>query len=219
MRLWNTTSTVQRVVQSILMVGLIALFISSCEEMNTSSVQQDGVQQDETPSVQEGMAHMDVHLTDAPAVFQEVNIEVQGLRIHFTPSSQDTASGDTTEGGKWIDLPVDTLQINLLELQDVDTLLASTDLEPGTYREFRLLLGDNNTVMVDSTTHDLKVPSGQQSGYKIKFSTQLEEGEEIEVLIDFDASKSVHEAGESGKFVLKPVLKATVEDGNGNQEE
>lgn len=186
-------------VASTLVLGMMVAVAVSCSDNNLSGPETD-------------KAHMNVHLTDAPGEYQEVNIDVQGLRIHYTPSSSDTADADSADG-KWIDLPVEPMTINLLELTNgVDTLLASAELDPGSYQELRLILGDENTVMVDSMSHNLKVPSGQQSGYKIKFKTDLEAGEELDVTVDFDAARSVHKAGKSGKYILKPVLKAFVED-------
>lgn len=198
MKTLSIKSIVYKILQSTLMVGLIAFIAVSCGDLNTGGSDT-------------GKAQMNVNLTDAPANYQEVNIDVQGLRIHYTPSSDDTVSAD----GEWIDLPVDPMKVNLLELTNgVDTLLTSAELDPGSYKELRLILGDDNTVMVDSMIQDLKVPSGQQSGYKIKFKTELEAGEELDVTIDFDAARSVHKAGKSGKYILKPVLKAFTEDGD-----
>lgn len=166
-------------------------------------------------SSQNGKAHMNVHLTDAPADYQEVNIDVRGLRIHYTPTSSDTVDANPERDGKWIDLPVDSMIVNLLDLTNgVDTLLSSAELEPGFYKELRLILGDNNSVVVDGNSNYLKVPSGQESGFKIKFQTELEADEELDVVIDFDAARSVHKAGKSGKYILKPVLKAFVENGD-----
>jgi len=194
-------STVYNILKSAFILSLIALTTASCNDVNFNG-----------PNRKE-QSHMNVHLTDAPANYQEVNIDVQGLRIHYTPVSSDTATVDTTEG-KWIDLPVDPMKVNLLDLTNgVDTLLSSADLNPGRYSELRLILGDNNSVKVNDMTHDLKVPSGQHSGYKIKFNTVLQDGENIDVTIDFNASKSVHQAGKSGKYILRPVLKAS-EQGN-----
>lgn len=190
-------STVYRVLKGTLMIGLITFITISCDDINNSGTNT-------------GKAQLNISLTDAPGDYQEVNIDVQGLRIHYTPASHDTASAD----GQWIDLPVEPMRVNLLELTNgVDTLLAKAELDPGYYKELRLMLGNDNTVMVDSMIQDLKVPSGQQSGYKIKFKTDLEAGEELEVVVDFDAGRSVHKAGNSGKYILKPVLKAFVEDG------
>lgn len=190
---------------SFLIAGVLAV---SCSDLSSNV---------ETSNAAEGKAHMKVNLTDAPGDYQQVNIDVQGLRIHYTPFESDSAESDTAESshdGEWIDLPFEPMNVNLLELTNgVDTLLTEADLEPGHYKELRLILGSDNSVMVDSTITDLKVPSGQQSGYKVKFQTDLEEGEEIEVTVDFDAGRSVHKAGNSGKYILKPVLKAFMENG------
>lgn len=189
--------------RSVLVLGFTALIAVSCSDVNFNSPKTNS------------KAHMNVHLTDAPANYQEVNVDVQGVRVFYTPVSNDTTSTDSSDG-KWVDLPVDPTQVNLLDLTNgVDTLLSSAELDPGRYSEMRLILGSDNTVMVDSMTHNLKVPSGQQSGYKIKFdSVVLEDGQTIDVTVDFDASRSVHEAGKSGKYILRPVLKAFVESGD-----
>ena len=198
MNITKFKSTVYRVLQGTLMIGLIAFIAISCGDINTNGTNAE-------------KAQMNVSLTDAPGDYQEVNIDVQGMRIHYTPISNDTASAD----GQWIDLPVEPMRVNLIELTNgVDTLLTEAELDPGHYKELRLILGDDNTVMVDSTIQNLKVPSGQQSGYKIKFKTDLEAGDELDVVVDFDAGRSVHKAGNSGKYILNPVLKAFVENGD-----
>lgn len=165
-------------------------------------------------STEEGTARLNVHLTDAPGDYQEVNVNITGMRIRYLPDADTSASDTTDEEGEWLDLPVEPLTLDLLELQNgVDSLLASAELDPGFYNELRLILGDDNTVMVDSSLHDLKVPGGEQSGYKIKFKTELNEGDEVDVVVDFDAARSVHKAGNSGMYILKPVLRAFVENG------
>jgi len=200
---------------NLLLAGILVLMLASCSDvpMNGSDRTADdtaiGADRSNTDT-----GHINVHLTDEPAAYDEVNIEVEGLRIFFAAAEDDTAESDTTdEDGRWIDLPVDTMRINLLELQNgVDTLLTSADLEPGFYREIRLILGDDNDVVIDSVSHKLKVPSGGASGYKIKLAAELEAGQTLDITIDFDAAESVHKAGNSGKHILKPVLRAFVEE-------
>ena len=192
--------TTSRLLQSAMLIGILAVLITSCNDVAFNSTQpQNG--------------HMDFLLTDAPGDFQEVNVDVQGLQIHFAPSSTDTVSTDTTDG-EWIELPVEPFRVNLLDLSgDIDTLISSADLEPGHYSQLRLMLGHDNDVMVDSVIHELTVPSGQETGYKIQLNADLEAGEELDITVDFDAEKSVHKAGQSGMYILKPVLKAFSEVG------
>lgn len=194
-------SSTYRIFHRFFILAAVALIAVSCKDIDFNSSQN-------------GNAHMNVKLTDAPGDYQEVNVEVQGLRIHYTPTSSDTINADPEEDGEWIDLPIDPITINLLELTNgADTLLSSADLDPGRYKELRLILGEDNTVRVDDMLQDLKVPSGQESGYKIKFDAELEADEEVDVVIDFDAARSVHEAGASENYILNPVLKAFVESG------
>lgn len=198
MKITDTKLMAYRVLRGIFAVGFVVCIAMACNEVSSSGSEQ-------------GKAQLNVNLTDAPGDYQEVNIDVQGLRIRYSPSGDTT--GDSEE--KWVDLPFEPMTLNLLDFTNgADTLLASADLDPGHYSELRLILGEDNTVRVDSTTHDLKVPSGQESGYKIKFQSDLDPGEDMDVTIDFDAARSVHEAGNSGKYILKPVLKAFVTSGD-----
>ena len=71
-------------------------------------------------------------------------------------------------------------------------------------------MGENNTVVIDGVEHALNVPSGSESGLKILINSDLTEGIAYSVLVDFDAAKSVVATG-SGKYNLKPVLKAITE--------
>jgi hypothetical protein len=77
--------------------------------------------------------------------------------------------------------------------------------------ELRLILGTNNTVVVDGVSYELETPSGQTSGYKIKMDPQtLEPGGLYRLVIDFDVNASVHMTG-NGKYMLKPVVRGYLE--------
>ena len=52
----------------------------------------------------------------------------------------------------------------------------------------------------------LTTPSGQQSGLKMNVNLEVPAGQVADFAIDFDACKSFVKAGNSGKFLLKPVL-------------
>lgn len=65
----------------------------------------------------------------------------------------------------------------------------------------------------DDDLRPLRVPSGEQSGAKIVGTFVVPDGGSLGVLADFDLRKSIHlvEAGASGQYLLRPVLRA-VED-------
>lgn len=78
-------------------------------------------------------------------------------------------------GNGWVVFPVENPGIyNLQEFTNGNTLLliGDTNIAPGTMTELRLILGINNTVVMDGISYELTTPSGQTSGYKIKMGTQ-----------------------------------------------
>ncbi len=139
-------------------------------------------------------AHLTVRMTDAPGDFQQVNVDVLEVQVH---SDND-----------WISLPTNAGVYDLLTLQnDVSAVLVNQGVVPaGKMTQFRLLLGGNNSVMVDSVIYDLKTPSAEQSGLKLNVKTTFLPNELYEILIDFDAEQSVVKKG-NGDYSLKPVLK------------
>jgi hypothetical protein len=146
---------------------------------------------------------------------QEVNIEVIELRMRYSSVRIDTVSADSVtidedSKGKreWITVDFEPETLNLLDLTNADSFLTSADLTAGFYSEIRLILGENNYIVdEDGDEHSLKVPSGQQSGYKIKFNSRLHSGEEFDLTIRLDTDKSIHQTG-NGQFILHPVLHA-----------
>ncbi len=145
-------------------------------------------------------ATMNVRLVDAPSSgYKEVNVDVRTVEI---------ASADG-----WLTLGTPNRVINLLALTGgvYDTLVDGAPLPAGHYGQMRLVLGPDNSVMLlDGTVAPLKVPSGQQSGVKLTVNFDIQPGTTADVYIDFDAHRSVfvHEAGASGKYILRPTVRA-----------
>ena len=124
---------------------------------------------DENDSVnnQEGTAQVAVKLTDAPGDYDQVNIEVVDVMIK-TDAEAVTTEGDTeAETGEegWVSLGVEPQTINLLDLTGGNTLfLGETELAAGNIQEMRLILGDNNNIVVIGDKLVLDTPSAQQTG-------------------------------------------------------
>jgi hypothetical protein len=98
---------------------------------------------------------------------------------------------------------------NLLDFSDgKDTLLADATIPPGTISQIRLILGDNNYIITtDGVNVPLKTPSAQESGLKVQVHQDVSGGILYRLTLDFDAGKSIVQAGNSGKYLLKPVLR------------
>jgi len=60
--------------------------------------------------------------------------------------------------------------------------------------------------MVDGKEHDLRIPSGDETGLKLNHSFVIAAGGESSFTIDFDLRKSVHKTG-SGDYKLRPTLR------------
>jgi hypothetical protein len=148
-----------------------------------------------------GMGAVKINLTDAPGNYLEVNVDIKQVRIHV--------SDDSTSNDGWLDLPTNAGIYNLLDLQNgIDTTVVdSTFIPAGKVSQIRFVLGPDCSVMTsDSVLHDLKVPSGEQSGLKINVHKSIPLGQALHVLLDFDAEKSIKQTG-NGNFMMKPVIR------------
>ncbi|WP_018628645.1 DUF4382 domain-containing protein [Niabella aurantiaca] len=177
----------------------VVLMLASCSKNDSSDRDQNS----------NGQAKVQMMLTDAPATYDAIYLDVKSVSINN--SSNDAG---------WVDYPLDPTfhdPINILNYRN-GTVIAMGDpltLPAGKIEQIRLVLGDDNTVVVDGVEHALTVPSGSTSGYKINFHKELAPDGVYKIWLDFDAARSVHAAGKSGKYMLKPVVKAFSEEANG----
>jgi hypothetical protein len=150
-----------------------------------------------------------VSLTDAPACgFDAVNVTVNKVRTHQSGSASDGDAG-------WSEVTLNPpRKINLLDLTNgVLTSLGETQLPAGHYTQLRLVLDDNtgqtvaNSVVLTGTTTEipLSTPSATQSGFKLIHQFDVPAGQRTDLLLDFDACKSVVTRG-SGAYSLMPVV-------------
>lgn len=151
-------------------------------------------------------SRLTVYLTDAPADYDEVNIEVVAVQVKASP--------DAGEGG-WTTMPmaVSPVIYNLLEFTNgMEALLSSMELPAGKISQLRLVLGDDNTIVVNGVASalPLEVPSGSESGLKFNIHADLIGGIEYKLWIDFDCTRSVVDNG-AGGYILKPVLRTFTE--------
>ena len=140
-------------------------------------------------------------LTDAPACgYDHVNVTIQKVRINQSATAADTDSG-------WTDITLNpALRVDLLTLTNgALTTLGQTPLAAGHYSQIRLVLA-NSIVPTGGSEIALTTPSGQQSGLKLNADITIAADQMADFLLDFDACKSVVRAGNSGKYLLKPVI-------------
>lgn len=152
-------------------------------------------------------------LTDAPACgYDHVYVTVDRVRMHQSGSASDADGG-------WSEVALATpKRIDLLTLTNgVLEELGQTSLPAGTYTQIRLVLVDNtgNNKLANAVQPTggaevaMDTPSAQQSGLKLKTAFTVESGKTSDLLLDFDACRSVVPTGTTGGYNLKPVLTVT----------
>ncbi len=135
-----------------------------------------------------------VRMTDAPGPYTAVFIDLQGVVV-------------TGNSGADVNLATTPGIYNLLDFSNgVDTLIATGSLNTDRVQQIRLILGNNNSLVVAGDTVPLTIPSSAQSGLKLKVHQDLEPGVAYEVLLDFDANQSVVDHG-NNTYSLKPVIR------------
>ena len=139
--------------------------------------------------------------------------------VYVTIREVDVATDDDA----WSVVSTPNRTYNLLALVNgVREQLALTDLPPGHYTQMRLIIGDlpdagvnilsqahpyaNYVIDSEDAYHALKIPSGLQTGIKIVYGFDINANSTTELILDFDASKSVVVAGSSGLYLLEPTI-------------
>lgn len=154
-----------------------------------------------------------VAMTDAPACgYDAVNVTVNKVRVH-----QSATAGDQDAG--WTDITLNPARkINLLDLTNgVLEPLGETPLAAGHYTQVRLVLDANtgsgmaNSIVLTTSPPNtneisLATPSAVQSGIKLVHGFDVAAGQRVDLVLDFDACKSIVKRGNSGGYGLKPVV-------------
>ena len=147
------------------------------------------------------------------------------LAIYVTIDEVQVNKKDSTSNGNsgWKTVATPMKTYNLLKLVNgVTEILGEDELEAGTYHQIRLIIGktaesenningephpDANYVFEDGSNDEpLKIPSGYQTGVKLVHTFKVGKDGFVELVLDFEACKSVVETG-SGKYILKPTIK------------
>ena len=184
---------------NVLMVAILLLAILGFQSCN-----------DETEKLEQ-TSRLQLKLVDAPGDYEEVNVEIIDVLYNSTEDEEGWTSL-TPEG-------FTPIEVDLTELIAGNELLLSDVIIPsGMLAQIRLVLGDNNTLVIEGEAEviNLDTPSAQQSGLKLKMNTELIPGYSYTFILDWDVQKSIVKAGNSGKYNLKPVIRVNAEVNSGS---
>jgi len=161
---------------------------------------------------------LQVSLTDASTdAYQAVYVTVARVDVHL-------GDGEDDDESLWETVAEPNTTYNLLELVNgVRETLGIARLEAGHYTQMRLIIGltadsglnilshahpfANYLIDEEGNEIELRVPSGPQTGLKIVNGFNINAAQTTELILDFDAMRSVVKAGNSGQYLLKPTIK------------
>lgn len=164
--------------------------------------------------------------------------------------SSDAKGNEDEDNDNWITIPLDSPEpIDLLSFSAgyFYNFAGSKDIPPGHYSELRLILNADQAASLtlqDGSIHALKVPSGNESGIKIKGDIIIDGKPDNLYIMEFDLNRSIIPLGPQNranpgqgkdpgnspgngpgkapiadsnnpKFLLKPVLRLVKEDQSG----
>lgn len=156
-------------------------------------------------------SRVQLKLVDAPGDYSEVNVEIIDIQYNSTDSEDGWVSFTPVSG-----YPIN---VDLTELIAGNSLLLTDQIIPsGMLKQIRLVLGDNNTFKIegDDSLIPLDTPSALQSGLKLNLNETLEPGFSYTFILDWVVQESIVEAGTSGMYNLKPVIRVNAEVNSGS---
>ena len=190
----------------ILSVLLTTVFLFACSDSGGGS-----------SSGEIGTGTLSIALADSSCgQYDAIYITINEVQVK---KSDDAPNGNS--GWQTVATPEKTY--NLYDLVNGNTeILGEDQLEAGFYQQIRLIIGEtpddklnimdethpfaNYILFKDGTSENLKIPSGFQTGVKLVHNFEVVADRFIQLILDFEACKSVVETG-NGKFILKPTIK------------
>jgi hypothetical protein len=168
-----------------------------------------------------GTQKLSLYLTDDPAVYDSVFIDVKYVEVkldtsdahknddHFgdNDNDRDNDHHDKDAFGKWDTLTTTAGIYNVSKLRNgIDTLIGSANIN-GTIRKIRITLGNNNSLTLGGVSYPLNLLPGVDNYLYVKINNNHHHDApgQTALWIDFDISRSVVYA--NGLYYLKPVLR------------
>lgn len=172
-------------------------------------------------NIPEGKQRISIRLSDNPVNYDAVYVDIQQVAVQIIPDScrgrGDNNNNDCYDDDEYRCSIWDTLNIragvyNLLDLSNgVDTLLGSGITIEGRINKIKLILGDNNSVVIDSVSYPLSLWNNNHSWTIQVRGRDIYEitPNDLQLWLDFDAGASIVKVS-NNRFVLKPKIKIFV---------
>jgi len=178
------------VVAGVLLVAGCAGGLSGTPESATTDASQVSDSPTGAPTVGGSVAFYISDEQNAMGDFQHLNVTV--TRVGFERAAEDK--------GGWVEHDVDNATVDLTALQGPNaTLIGEYNLSNGTYSTVFVHVGNVNATLQNGEEVRVKLPSEK---LQIQQPFTVDNGSTVDFVFDI----TVHKAGKSGKYILKPVI-------------
>jgi hypothetical protein len=173
-------------IASKLIVALLVVIVSACEK-------------DATQNPAEQSNSFTIKMTDAPADFEALQVEIDRVEAYL-------------EGSGWVVLSNESQLVSVLELTNGTSIdiASESGLQTGLYSAIALYIGDNNTLVVNQNGSQVSYTLENNHSIDFDIHQELSATSHAEVLLDFNVATSIIQS-ESGEFFLNPEITTIVD--------
>jgi hypothetical protein len=180
--------------RTFLLIFLSILLLTSCQETDTSP-----------------KALVNVFLTDAPAQWDSVLVEILGVELEFVQSGR---SGEIQKF--FLPFEPEDKQIDVASLVAGNVqALVRNEFQIGQLTKVSLRIGSGNSLFVGDKRYDLPSASSSQD-IPVALEIDLEAGISYDVILDFDLEKSIQLINNDPRtYAFNPTISAYTGIGRG----
>ncbi|MDX5338829.1 MAG: DUF4382 domain-containing protein [Cyclobacteriaceae bacterium] len=162
---------------------------------------------DESPK-----ALVNIFLIDAPAQWDSVVVEIQGVELEFVPNGREGSIESI-----YFPYELEDKEIDVSRLVGGTVLqVGREEMNLGTITGAKLRIGTKNTLFQGDKGYPLALPQGQTE-YSAPIHVDLLPGISYDLIVDFDLEKSIKQTGSSPlTFDFNPTIRITSDIGNGD---
>ena len=178
-------------------------FVAAESESNSTSNTGSGGGGESSEETTTTLGSLTIKMKDKPVTdADQVWVKISNIVVHMADPDEFIEVSDVEQ------------DFDLLELKNNPVPIVSADLEAGHYNQIRMDVVEGSIVFLEDdrigglveVPYDLKIPSNE---IKIPVQFYIEASGEAEIILDFDAEKSIKvtQQGKKDSYKLRPVIK------------
>ena len=178
-------------------------FVAAESESNSTSNTGSGGGGESSEETTTTLGSLTIKMKDKPVTdADQVWVKISNIVVHMADPDEFIEVSDVEQ------------DFDLLELKNNPVPIVSADLEAGHYNQIRMDVVEGSIVFLEDdgigglveVSYDLKIPSNE---IKIPVQFYIEASGEAEIILDFDAEKSIKvtQQGKKDSYKLRPVIK------------